>query len=37
MNSDPYGDGWFIVIRSDDVGALDGLMDAAAYEKHTAE
>ncbi len=37
VNSDPYGDGWFIVIRSDDVGALDGLMDAAAYEKHTAE
>jgi glycine cleavage system H protein len=37
VNSDPYGDGWFIVIRSDDVTGLEGLMDAAAYEKHTAE
>jgi glycine cleavage system H protein len=37
VNSDPYGDGWFVLIRSDDPSALDGLMDAAAYADHTAE
>lgn len=37
VNSDPYGDGWFVVIRTEDAAALDGLMDAAAYADHTAE
>jgi glycine cleavage system H protein len=32
VNSDPYGDGWMIRIRPDDAAAVDGLMDAAAYE-----
>jgi glycine cleavage system H protein len=32
VNSDPYGDGWMIRIRPDDAAAIDGLMDAAAYE-----
>lgn len=31
MNTDPYGDGWIVRMRLDDMGALDGLMDAAAY------
>jgi len=31
MNSDPYGDGWIVRMRIDDMAALDGLMDAAAY------
>lgn len=31
MNSDPYGDGWIVRMRLDDMAALDGLMDAAAY------
>jgi glycine cleavage system H protein len=34
VNSDPYGEGWMIKIRLSDAGELDGLMDAAAYEKH---
>lgn len=33
INSDPYGDGWIIKIKIGDKAALDGLMDAAAYEK----
>jgi len=37
VNSDPYGAGWFILLRPDDPGSIDGLMDAAAYTGHTAE
>jgi glycine cleavage system H protein len=32
VNSDPYGDGWMIVVKLSDKGDLDRLMDAAAYE-----
>jgi glycine cleavage system H protein len=32
INSDPYGEGWMIEIRPDDPAAVDGLLDAAAYE-----
>lgn len=35
-NSDPYGDGWLVEIRIDDVAAFDGLLDAAAYRQITA-
>ncbi len=35
LNSDPYGDGWICVIELDGDGALDGLMDAAAYVELT--
>lgn len=31
LNTDPYGDGWIAEIRPADAGALDGLLDAAAY------
>ena len=31
VNSDPYGQGWLMTIRVADPGALEGLMDAAAY------
>ena len=31
MNSDPYGDGWIVRMRLNDMSAMDGLMDAAAY------
>ena len=37
VNADPYGEGWFIVLRPDDLDDLVGLMDAAAYAEHTAE
>lgn len=30
VNSDPYGDGWMMSIRPE--GALEGLLDAAAYQ-----
>jgi len=35
LNSDPYGDGWICVIELSADGALDGLMDAAAYVELT--
>jgi glycine cleavage system H protein len=36
VNSDPYGQGWMVVIQADDTAALDGLLDAKAYEQLTA-
>jgi glycine cleavage system H protein len=35
INSDPYGEGWIVEINADDPAALDGLMDAAAYQELT--
>ena len=32
VNSDPYGEGWLVRIKTSDLGPLDGLMDAAAYD-----
>ncbi len=37
VNEDTYGDGWLLKIEIADAAQLDGLMDAAAYESHTAE
>ena len=37
LNDDPYGEGWICVLEPDDPGALDGLLDAAAYSDLTAE
>ncbi len=34
VNSEPYGSGWMIRMRADDPSAVDGLMDAAAYNGH---
>ncbi len=31
VNSDPYGDGWFVLIRPDDIATVELLMDPAAY------
>ncbi|MDB5251510.1 MAG: glycine cleavage system protein [Flaviaesturariibacter sp.] len=31
VNTDPYGDGWMVRIKLDDISAVSGLMDAAAY------
>ena len=36
VNQDAYGKGWMIRVEAADIGPLDGLMDAAAYERHTA-
>ena len=35
INTDPYGEGWIVEINADDSGALDELMDAAAYQELT--
>ncbi|MGH9337546.1 MAG: glycine cleavage system protein GcvH [Vicinamibacteria bacterium] len=34
VNQDPYGEGWMLRIRVADPGALESLMDAAAYRSH---
>ncbi|CAN5342408.1 glycine cleavage system protein GcvH [soil metagenome] len=36
VNSDPYGEGWMVVIEVEDASVLDGLLDAAAYERLVA-
>lgn len=37
VNSDPYGEAWMIRVRPNSMSDVDGLMDAAAYEKFLAE
>lgn len=37
VNNDPFGDGWMIKIECSDLGPLEKLMDAGAYEKMIAE
>jgi glycine cleavage system H protein len=37
INSDPYGEGWMLEITPDDPSAVDGLLDAAAYDKTVQE
>lgn len=32
VNADPYGDGWLFEVVPADAGAVDGLLDAAAYQ-----
>ncbi len=36
VNEDPHGKGWLVKIRLSSKEELDGLMDAAAYEKFAA-
>ena len=31
VNRDPYGEGWICIVRPDDSGQADSLLDAAAY------
>jgi len=31
LNDDPYGEGWIYLLRPDEVGALDAMLDAEAY------
>jgi len=35
VNSDPYGNGWILLIEPDDPASVDGLLDAAAYRALT--
>lgn len=37
VNSDPYGEAWMVKFEITDPSELDGLMGAAAYEKHCEE
>jgi glycine cleavage system H protein len=37
VNSDPFGGGWMIRVRLSDPAQVHGLMDAAAYDRLTAE
>lgn len=35
LNTDPFGEGWLVKIRTTDPGPLEGLMDQATYDaKH---
>jgi len=33
INDDPHGDGWLIKVESDDIAALDALMDESSYNE----
>ena len=33
VNSDPYGDGWLVEIKASDLGPLEDMMDADAYDQ----
>ena len=37
VNEDPHGDGWLVQVKISSDGVLDGLMNAAAYEKFIEE
>ncbi|MGI9586319.1 MAG: glycine cleavage system protein GcvH [Acidimicrobiia bacterium] len=37
VNTDPYGDGWFVVIEASDISELETLKDAATYEASVGE
>jgi glycine cleavage system H protein len=37
VNSDPYGAAWMVKFEVADASELDGLLNAAAYEKHCQE
>lgn len=37
INADPYGQGWLLEVRPDDPGAIEALLDAAAYSALTEE
>ena len=36
VNEDPYGKGWFVRFKLDDLADIADLMDAAAYESYIA-
>lgn len=37
VNTDPYGEGWMILLRVDDPHELDELLDAVGYGAHIGE
>ena len=36
VNSDPYGEGWMVVIEVEDAASVGGLLSAQAYDRLTA-
>lgn len=36
VNRAPYGEGWMLKLKPSDAGAVNALMDAAAYGKHAS-
>lgn len=36
VNSDPYGEGWMVKMTVNNAADVEGLMDAAAYERQVA-
>jgi glycine cleavage system H protein len=37
VNDEPFGDGWMVRVRLADPAQVDGLLDAAGYERLVAE
>lgn len=37
VNQDPAGQGWFAKVKPSKANPLDGLLDAAAYQKHVTK
>lgn len=37
INNDPYGEGWIIKIKPENMGDINGLLDSAAYEAKIAK
>jgi glycine cleavage system H protein len=37
VNNESFGDGWMLKVKAADLGALDGLMDADAYDRMLAQ
>ena len=37
LNTDPYGEGWIVEIAVDDPAAVEGLLDAEAYQAITKD
>ena len=37
INKDPYKAGWIVRVKCDDLGELDTLLDAGAYEQYLSE
>lgn len=37
VNSDPYGDGWMVVLTVEDTSPMEQMLDAAGYAKLTEE
>lgn len=37
LNSDPYGEGWLIKVKVDDLSSLDSMMSVEEYEMHLVQ